>query len=293
MFTLAHLGSARIIAALLVAVTALCAADQATADTESFERAWKEGDYETILKQLQPLVDAGDEEAIKAAEFAKFMLRVEKKALAYRNAEGPVDLRDFDGRYEPMVPGPQQRRFALGQEAFERKDYETAFREWLPLADGGYAEAQFQIARLYDSGLGAPKDAKRAEQYYTLSAAQGYSPAEVALIYFNNPILQADNEQDQQLSLFWALRAASNGNRIAYETLAIAYCHGVGVRKNPVLADIWLYMQTASEDDLHEHGCSKEIEFPASYREAIRERAEAMSKALDIPIAPDYEPKGN
>ena len=50
-----------------------------------------------------------------------------------------------------------------------------------------------------------------------------------------------------------------------------------------------LYMRTGSDDRLYEQQCAEGIEYKASYRKAIRERAEAMSKAYDIPIAPDSE----
>ena len=284
MFTLTHLGSAKIIAALLVAVTVLCAADQAKADTESLERAWKEGDFETVLKKLQPLVDAGNVEAIKAAEFAKFMLELQERVLAYRNAEGPIDLRDFDGRYEPMVPGPQQRRFALGQEAYERDDYETAFREWLPLADGGYAEAQHQIAFLFELGKGTEKDAAKAEAYYLKAAQQGYAPAQARLAQFNNGLFLSEDEEAQRRVFRWGMRAAVNGDAGGYLAVSIAYCYGLGVDRNPVLSDIWLYMIFPSQSYIHDNRCSENVKYPKSYFNAIRERAEAMSKAYDIPI---------
>ena len=289
MFTLARVGSARIIAALLVAITALCAADQATADIEFLERAWKEGDFETVLKKLQPLVDAGNVEAVKAAELARSMLQLQERVLAYRNAEGPIDLRDFDERYEPMVPGPQQRRFALGQEAYEREDYETAFREWLPLANGGYAEAQYEIADLFRFGKGVEADSANAESYYLKAAQQGYAPAQLALAMLDNSFFFTKDEDVQRNSFSWAHRAAVNGSANAYILLSFAYCNGRGTDRNPVLADVWSYMAYPSEEELFREKCSKGTKYFKSYFMAIRERAEAMSDAYDIRIVPREE----
>jgi len=43
-----------------------------------------------------------------------------------------------------------------GWDAYDRKDYKTAHRLWLPLAEQGDAQAQFEVGRVYYGGNGVP-----------------------------------------------------------------------------------------------------------------------------------------
>ena len=52
-------------------------------------------------------------------------------------------------------------------------DYETALREFRPLAEQGHAEAQLNLGIMYSLGLGVPKDHVQAYVWYTLAASQG------------------------------------------------------------------------------------------------------------------------
>src|SRR5712691_2337073 len=61
-----------------------------------------------------------------------------------------------------------------GQAAFARRDYALALREFLPLAKGGHAEAQLNVAFMYNQGLGVPVDHVVAAQWYLKAAEQGW-----------------------------------------------------------------------------------------------------------------------
>jgi hypothetical protein len=52
--------------------------------------------------------------------------------------------------------------FNKGYEAFNIGDYETAIVEWLPLAEQGDADSQFNLALLYRSGEGVLQNLKTA-----------------------------------------------------------------------------------------------------------------------------------
>ena len=68
-----------------------------------------------------------------------------------------------------------------GFAAFERGDYETAFREWLPLAEAGNATAQYNLGLLYDKGQGVPQDDQEALRWWRKAAEQGLAKAQAAL----------------------------------------------------------------------------------------------------------------
>jgi TPR repeat protein len=45
-----------------------------------------------------------------------------------------------------------------GRAAYDRQDYATAFREWRPLAQQGYAQAQHNLGVMYEHGLGVTRE---------------------------------------------------------------------------------------------------------------------------------------
>jgi len=57
--------------------------------------------------------------------------------------------------------------------AYKRGDYETALREWRPLAEGGHAGAQYNLGFNYLQGKGVPEDLVLAYFWFDLAARQG------------------------------------------------------------------------------------------------------------------------
>jgi len=68
---------------------------------------------------------------------------------------------------------PAWADFQDGVDAADRGDFETALREWQPLADQGDADAQFNLGVMYDSGDGIPQDYAEAAKWHRLAAEQG------------------------------------------------------------------------------------------------------------------------
>jgi TPR repeat protein len=88
----------------------------------------------------------------------------------------------------PQTPEPQTREPRISDEAmaaavseglraYQGKDYTTALRTWLPLAEAGNRDAQFFVGGLYMEGAGVPEDQVRAHAWWRLSADQGHSRA--------------------------------------------------------------------------------------------------------------------
>ena len=53
---------------------------------------------------------------------------------------------------------PSWADFRLGEDAYLAQDYETAMREWAPLASQGNAEAQNMVGFMYRWGQGVGQD---------------------------------------------------------------------------------------------------------------------------------------
>jgi len=101
--------------------------------------------------------------------------------------------------------------FQAGLDARDRGDYETAFKEWLPLAEQGDADAQTSLGLSYYIGHGVPKDYVQARKWYLKAAEQGYALAQVnlGLLYANGPGVPQDYVQAHM----WFNLAAAQGGK--------------------------------------------------------------------------------
>jgi len=68
-----------------------------------------------------------------------------------------------------------------GLDAYERKDYKTAHKLLLPLAEQGDANAQFMLGGFYTQGQGVTQDFKEAVKWFRLAAEQGDAFAQFKL----------------------------------------------------------------------------------------------------------------
>ena len=103
--------------------------------------------------------------------------------------------------------------FQDGLDAYKKKDYKTAHRLWLPLAEQGNALAQSNLGVMYDKGLGVPQDYKEAFKWYRLSAEQGHAKAQ-----YNLGLMYREGTgviQDYALAHMWFNLSGSNGNKDA------------------------------------------------------------------------------
>ena len=66
-------------------------------------------------------------------------------------------------------------------DAYKKGNYKEAFNEWLPLAEKGSAEAQYNIAGMYAKGYGVVMDEKKSFDWYKKSAVQGHAKAQYNL----------------------------------------------------------------------------------------------------------------
>ena len=100
--------------------------------------------------------------------------------------------------------------FDKGFAAYEAGDYATAFVEFSELAEQGYADAQYNLALMYDNGEGVTQDYAEAVKWYTLAAEQGDATAQFTLgwMYYNGQGVV----QDYELAHMWANIAAANGS---------------------------------------------------------------------------------
>ena len=92
-----------------------------------------------------------------------------------------------------VIAGP----FEDGVAAYQRGDYETAYRLFSPLAEQGHVTAQFNLGVLFENGLGVAQDYAEAARWYMKAAEQGDEEAQynVAVLYEKGTGLSLDLER--------------------------------------------------------------------------------------------------
>ena len=73
---------------------------------------------------------------------------------------------------------PTLADFASGLAAYQQGDYAAAYHEWLPLAEKGSADAQFNLGLMYVDGKGVPQDYTQAANWFLRAAEQGQVEAQ-------------------------------------------------------------------------------------------------------------------
>ena len=160
--------------------------------------------------------------------------------------------------------------FNDGLFASHKGDYLTAFREFRSLAENGHANAQIQLGRMYEMGLGVKQDYKEASKWYQRAAIQGdktagekllemrkkgltttFQPAvpdswqgnttepqsqyDIGIMYFKGIGI----ERDYAIAYRWFHMAANQGHARAQNDMAFLLSKGLGVQQNKPEAYIW------------------------------------------------------
>ena len=98
--------------------------------------------------------------------------------------------------------------------AFDRADYATALKIWLPQAQAGDPNAQTQVGEIYEKGMGIQPDYEIAALWYKKAAKQNYSRAQINLGYLYEKGLGV--EQNISEAMNWYRKASGLPEEIEY-----------------------------------------------------------------------------
>jgi protein-disulfide isomerase len=153
-----------------------------------------------------------------------------------------------------------------GFAAFQRADYEEAYRLWLPLAEQGDPTAQFNIGVMHDYGLGVERVRSVAVKWYVAAAENGSAAGQVMVGdlfvegYWGNP--------DEAEAAEWYRFAAEQGHPEAQRKLGVAYGYGQGVPQDRSQALAWLEAAVRNDDTEAQYWLNRlAVEDPASVSE--------------------------
>jgi Caspase domain/Sel1 repeat len=103
--------------------------------------------------------------------------------------------------------------------AFDRANYATALKVWLPLAEQGDLNAQTYVGEIFEKGLGLPPDYQAAAQWYRKAAERGYSRAALNLGSLYERGLGVPKDPSQALNWY---RRASGLSELTFDLSAPA-----------------------------------------------------------------------
>ena len=129
-----------------------------------------------------------------------------------------------------------------GIEAWQRSDYADAVTIWRPLAEGGDADAAFNLGQAYRLGRGVPLDLAAAQTWFERAAGKGHLDAQttLGLLLFQNG--------NRIAGLRWLKAAAEKGEPRAMLVYGTALFNGDGAPQDPVLG--YAYVSRAAAQGL-------------------------------------------
>jgi len=97
-----------------------------------------------------------------------------------------------------------------GYQSYLKGHFEAAHEEWLPLAELGDAEAQFNMGVMYDEGAGVQQDLATAAEWYKKAAEQGFvdAQANIGMMYYHGQGVPCDHK----MAVEWLQMAANQGD---------------------------------------------------------------------------------
>lgn len=97
-----------------------------------------------------------------------------------------------------------------GYQSYLKGDYQAAYKEWLPLAELGDVEAQYNLGVMYDEGAGMEQDLAEAAKWYRKAAEQGFMDAQtnLGIMYYHGQGVERDLAEAAR----WFRKAASQGD---------------------------------------------------------------------------------
>jgi TPR repeat protein len=174
-----------------------------------------------------------------------------------------------------------------GVAAYNKRDWDKAFKLLKPLADDGNAVAQEHIGRLYERGKTVPADFREALDWYVKAADQGDALAQghVGRIYragfFNG-------RADFGNALKYYREAATKNVAVAQLGLGSMYKAGEGVPESETEAVAWFRKAAAQGDAVAQMNLASMYRYGKGVPKDIKE-AQRLLKLAAAGTDPEYD----
>ncbi|MFT5299906.1 MAG: TPR repeat protein [Mariniblastus sp.] len=167
--------------------------------------------------------------------------------------------------------------FEAGIAAYQANDLPLTYKEFLAASKKGHADSQFNLALMYEQGLGVGKDEQEAVAWYGQSAAQGNAAAQfnLGVLYENGRGTKVDFAKANE----WYRQASTQGDALAIGNLGMLYVRGDGVTENKV-AGVALLLMSATRDSSPENQAKRNITSTRGLTTEMIAAAQVLSEEL-------------
>ncbi len=157
---------------------------------------------------------------------------------------------------ETHAQAKENANFEAGIAAYQANNLPLAYTEFLTAAKDGHADSQFNVALMYEQGIGIAKNEKEAVVWYGKSASQGNSAAQfnLGVLYENGRGTAIDFAKANE----WYRKASVQGDPLAIGNLGMLYVRGQGVKENKV-AGVALLLVSATMDSSPQNHAKQNI----------------------------------
>jgi hypothetical protein len=152
--------------------------------------------------------------------------------------------------------------------AYDRANFATALKIWLPRAQEGDAEAQTYVGEIYEKGLGLEPDLELAANWYRRAADQGHSRAQINLGYLYESGLGVERDLTIAMNFYRAASGFTDGNLEYVTAIEVA---NRKARKRQVVD---LKQQVAELEEANEKLKQKQASLDNQQTELLRLRKE-------------------
>ncbi len=104
----------------------------------------------------------------------------------------------------------QSDRYSAPNEAYAKKDFATAHKLWLAIAEEGNASAYFNLGRMYLFGEGVPIDFVEAYKWFALADKAGQPQAKAGLTRVSPTMTPSDiNEANRRIERWYEMHPST------------------------------------------------------------------------------------
>jgi TPR repeat protein len=160
--------------------------------------------------------------------------------------KSPIYSALLSALFASLVSSSAVAGFEEGIAAYQANNLPLAYKEFRAAAENGHIDSQFNLALMYEKGIGVSKDEKEALVWYRKSAEQGNAFAQfnLAVLYENGRGTAVDFARAHE----WYRKASAQGDPLAIGNLGMLYVRGQGVKENTI-AGVALLLFSATMDD--------------------------------------------
>src|SRR6478672_4830352 len=167
--------------------------------------------------------------------------------------------------------------FEAGIAAYQADDLPLAYKKFLAAAKEGHADSQFNVALMYEQGIGVGKDEKEAVVWYGKAASQGNAAAQfnLGVLYENGRGTKIDFAKANE----WYRKASVQGDALAIGNLGMLYVRAQGVKENKI-AGVALLLVSAAGDPSPENHAKQNLAGIRGLTSEMAVAARALSEEL-------------